>query len=73
MTAQVIFISQYQPDREELQRRMELQYFITGARNGLLNRVQGLGPYWYMMEKEKFHAYFREKIKLVNKYENNTN
>lgn len=45
---------------------MELQYFITGARNGFLNRVQGLGPYWFMFEKEKFHAYFRSKLHQVS-------
>ena len=72
MTAQVIFLPPHYITREEEIRRMELQHFITGARNGMTNRIMNLPVYWQRLEKDKFHNYLRSKIAIV-KYESSTN
>ena len=72
MSAQVVWIHQpYQPSHEELKRLEQMQDYITGARAGMENRIKMMHPFMQMVERGRFHAYFRDKLHLVPKVQSN--
>lgn len=70
MTAQVIFLNRkYYPTNEQLWEMAKIQHFINEARAGMNNRIAGMHASMQMIERQRFHQYFRDKIKGVEKPE----
>lgn len=58
--------TQYVPDASKAEELWRLQRFIGNAHKAMSQRISTLSPFMQMVEREKHHNYFREKIRIID-------
>jgi len=67
VSAQVIFFPlKFVQSDEKLRQLASIQEHFTYARNGLENRIRGLGPWERMIERQRHYATIRSHIRLAD-------